>query len=318
MDNKSNTLKNTLLVLETIIVGVGISIFAVFTHEYHFESDFLKYGLFVLIALFQGLWFYRLYIVGHEASHRKLYTKSKFINDVVGSIMLLPLMTPINIYRKIHMFHHGFNRKDDHTSALDTFTTKRLTLIKKIYFYAVWYICIFLGGLFLHSLVSVILFLFIPPKISKKISPAFKGWTWGDQFKAIGLFSLGVGFHFAIYEIYGSDIYLWVFGYPMLAFAWILSMFVYIFHYDTTVGDDVRYNVRSLNKLPFFSWVLMNFNDHATHHQYPNIPWYELPKNRKELPKEFSEKNQNTRSLFKAIIQQFKGPRIIETDGKNS
>jgi len=307
-----NTTKNTKLVIETIIVFIGLCFFATYIHLHPIEHTTARRVLYTATALMQGLWFYRFYIVGHEASHRKLFTSNRMMNDVVGSIILLPLMTPITIYRKIHMFHHGFNRKDNHTSALDTFTTKNISTIKKIYYHLVWYISVFCGGLFIHSLVSVFLFLFIPPKYARKISPAFEGWSLKDQFQSILLFSIGVACHLGVYWWLGWEVYLWTLGYPMIAFAWILSLFVYIFHYDTTVGDEVRYNVRSVNRLPFFSWVLMNFNEHATHHQYPNIPWYELPEKRVQLPKEFSEKNQNTWSLFKAIIQQVKGPRIID------
>ena len=97
----------------------------------------------------------------------------------------------------------------------------------------------------------------------------------------------------------------------MLAFAWLLSMLVYIFHYDTTKGNETRFHVRSVNRVPVISWVLMNFNEHATHHQYPNIPWFELAEKRQPLPEEFNSKNQNTWNFFKAIAQQLKGPIII-------
>jgi len=312
MNKRTNTIKNIKLLLETILVFLAISFFSVYVHSLKINNSFLKVLLYIVILLFQGLWFYRFYIVGHESSHRKLFASNKMINDIAGSIILLPLMTPINIYRKIHMFHHRFNRKDNHTSVLDTFTTKNPpSRIKTIYFYILWYLSVFFGGLFLHSLISVFLFLFIPSKWARKISPAFNDWTLKDQLNAILLFSLGVGFHFLIYYLYGKDIYLWTLGYPLLSFAWVLSLFVYIFHYKTTVGNQVRYNVRSVKGLFFFSWLLLNFNEHATHHQYPNIPWYELPKRRSALPKEFSDKNQNTWNLFIAIIQQIKGPRII-------
>lgn len=307
-----NTKKNIILVVETILVFIGVSFLSIYIHKVQFENDFLKWLTHTILLLFQGLWFYRFYIVGHESSHRKLFISNKTINNIMGSIILLPLMTPINVYRKIHMFHHRFNRKDNHTSALDTFTTKNYSILKKVYFYSLWYISVFFGGLFLHSLISVILFLFIPPKWARKISPAFNGWTLKDQFKAILLFSLGVGFHLIIFHQFGKDIYLWTLGYPLLSFAWILSLFIYIFHYRTTVGKQVRYNVRSVKPLAVFSWILMNFNEHATHHQFPNIPWYELPKKRTDLPKEFSDKNQNTWNLFTAIFQQLKGPRIID------
>ena len=149
MEIKENSYKNSILIAETIIVGIISALIAVKVHQYPFTNNFFKYFILVLITLFQGLWMYRLYIVGHEASHRKLFMNNTFINDLVGSIMLLPLMTPINIYRKIHMFHHGFNRADDHTSALDTFTTKKITPVKKVYFFALWYINIFSFGNFI-------------------------------------------------------------------------------------------------------------------------------------------------------------------------
>lgn len=305
-----NTTKNTYLVLETITVFAVISGLAIGLHSAAI-SPTLRWILYLPLLLFQGFWFYRFYIVGHEASHRKLFMTNRTVNDIVGSIVLLPLMTPINIYRKIHYFHHGFNRKDDHHSALDTFVLKRKpTIFHKIYYHIIWYISVFLGGFFIHSLVSVLLFLFIPPKVAERISPAFKGWTWNDQFKAIALFALGVGFHLSIFFLFGGKTYLLVLGYPILAFAWVLSLLVYIFHYGTTKGDEVRYNVRSVQRVPIISWILMNFNDHATHHQHPTIPWYELPKKRKPLPKEYAAKNQNTWSFFRAIFNQLKGPII--------
>ena len=301
---------NIYLIFETILVFIALSLLAIYISQLDIKKLY-KTLIYIPILIFQGLWFYRFYIVGHEASHKKLFLKNKKLNDAVGSIILLPLMTPINVFRKIHMFHHGFNRKDNHTSALDTFTTKKTTILKKIYFYTLWYLGVFFGGFFIHSLISVILFLFLPPKISIKISPAFKGWTWNDQFKAIGLFILGISFHLLIYKIGGWHIYLYTILFPLLSFAWVLSLLVYVLHYDTTVGENVRYNVRSVKNVPIISWILLNFNEHATHHQNPNIPWYQLPKKSKPLPEEFHNKNQTTTNFFVAILNQLKGPRII-------
>ena len=306
--------RNIKVVLETILIIVLNSFLAVGIHSY-ITNFLLKYSFYIPLLIFQGLWFYRIYIVGHESAHKKLFNQNLKLNDIIGSIVLIPLLVPITIYRKIHYFHHGFNRKDEHTSNLDTYVIKgKHKQIKKKYYYIVWYLSVFCGGFFLHSLVSVFLFLFVPPKLAIKISPAFKGWTFKDQFKSIALFSLGILFHFSIYHFFGKQVYLLALGYPLLSFAWVLSMLVYIFHYNTTIGDEVRYNVRSVEYVPFFSWVLMNFNDHATHHQYPNIPWYELPEKRKSLPEFYNQKNQNTWNFFRAILNQLKGPTIHYED----
>lgn len=306
----TNSKQNAILILETVLVFVGLSFAAICLHNGTLP-DAVKWILYAPLLLFQGLWFYRFYIVGHEASHRKLFADNRRLNDVLGSLILLPILVPINVYRKIHIFHHGFNRKDDHTSVLDTFTTKKLTPLKRAYYHTLWYLSVFCGGFFLHSLVSVLLFLFVPPRLAPKISPAFNGWNGPDQLLAILLFSLGVGFHVAVFYLLGKTVYWLVLGLPMLSFAWVLSLLVYIFHYDTTVGDGVRYNVRSVRRVPFFSWVLLNFNEHATHHQYPNIPWYELPQRRQPLPDAYTQQNQTTDNFFRAIANQLKGPRIV-------
>ncbi len=307
----TNKAINSRLIFETLGVFVLISAAAVGIH-YLPVSTGLRWAIYTPLLVFQGMWFYRFYIVGHEASHGKLFKDDKRLNDLWGGIVLLPLMVPVPVYRKIHMFHHGFNRKDHHTSSLDTYVSKtKPSLLKKVYYYTTWYLAVFCGGFFIHSLISVLLFLFIPVSISRKISPAFNNWTIKDQLSSIALFSLGVSLHLGVYFAFGKDVYLYTLGYPMLSFAWVLSMLVYIFHYDTTTGANVRYNVRSLHRVPIFSWVLMNFNEHATHHQYPNIPWYELPSKRSPLPEDFASRNQNTWSFFRAIANQLKGPHIV-------
>lgn len=304
---------NTKLIIETIGVFVSTSIVAVLIHQC--ISSPYKWFLQFPLLVFQGFWFYRFYIVGHEASHKKLFPGNIRKNDFWGSVILLPLMTPLTIYRKIHYFHHGFNRKDHHTSALDTFVLYgKITPLKKLFYFMLWYVNIFLGGFFIHSLISVLLFLFIPVSLTQKISPAFKGWTWRDQIKSILLFLGGVGFHISVYHFLGKEIYLYSLGFPMFAFAWILSLMVYIFHYDTTKGDEVRFHVRSAKRVPVISWILMNFNEHATHHQYPNIPWYELPYKKTPLPEQYHQKNQHSDALIKIILQQLKGPTLILED----
>jgi fatty acid desaturase len=195
---------------------------------------------------------------------------------------------------------------------LDTFAVKEPpSALKKAYYYVVWYISVFMGGFFVHSLVSVLLFLFVPVSLSSRISPAFNNWTIADQVRSVLLFVAGLALHLGVYFAAGKTIYLYTLGFPMLSFGWVLSLLVYIFHYDTTVGSSVRYNVRSLRRVPVFSWILMNFNEHATHHQYPNIPGYELPEKSTPLPEAYAMQNQTTWSFFRAILNQLKGPRIV-------
>lgn len=264
-----------------------------------------------LILLAQGLWLDRIYIVGHEATHRKLFLKNRTANELAGILLLTPLAVPLQIFRKIHVFHHGFNRRDNHTAALDTFVSRKpITAARRFFYRLLWFVGVFGSGYFWYSLGSIVIFLFLPTALATRISPAFKNWTRRDRAVAWGEFLLGIGFHLTFYLIGGWQFWLVSLALPMLVFAWIWSLLVYVFHYDTSVGAEVRFNVRSLDGNWFFSWLLMNFNEHTTHHAFPNLPWYELPAQKHELPERFRE-NQNVRTIWQAIRQQLKGPQIV-------
>jgi fatty acid desaturase len=264
------------------------------------------------LILAQGCWLHRLYVVAHEASHGKLWPSDRRINDALGQLVLLPLMLPLRIHRKIHAFHHGHNRRDFETSALDTFVIRgRATLLRRAWCYLLWYLAVFAGGFFIHSLVSVVLFLAMPISIARRISPAFRGWRVGDQLRSLTGFALGLGLHLGVAWLASPRIWALTLGYPLLAFAWVYSLLVYIYHYDTDYGPAVRFHVRSLRRSPIASWWLLNFNEHATHHREPKLPWYALPDQREPLPAEHAA-NQKVETIAAAILGQLRGPRIIE------
>ena len=268
-------------------------------------------GVASLIAL-QGCWLHRLYVVAHEASHAKLWPSDRRINDALGQALLLPLMLPLRIHRKIHAFHHGHNRRDFETSALDTFVIRgRATALRRAWCFVLWYIAVFAGGFFIHSLISVVLFLAMPMSIARRISPAFRGWRVGDQLRSLLAFGLGLGFHLGVAGLAGAEVWALTLGGPLLAFAWVYSLLVYIYHYDTDYGPDVRFHVRSLRRSAIGAWWLLNFNEHATHHRAPKLAWYALPEHREPLPAAHVD-NQKIESIAAAILRQLRGPKIIE------
>ncbi len=297
------------LLIETVSIFLVLSAAAYFTRQA--DAFYLRWLVYAPVLLAQAFWLDRLYIVGHEATHGKLLPVNRRLNDAVGMLMLLPLAVPLRIFRKIHQFHHGFNRRDVHTSALDVYVSDQpISAFKKFYYQTAWFVGVFGCGYFWHSFASIVIFLFIPTQYAARISPAFKNWTSRDRVIAWAQFASGIAFHTAVYLIGGGEIWLLTLGLPILVFSWIYSLLVYIFHYDTSIGAEVRFNARSLDRHWLFSWILMNFNEHATHHAYPNIPWYELPHQHRDLPEKFRA-NQNVRTVWQAIVQQLKGPKIV-------
>ncbi|HEY0312045.1 MAG TPA: fatty acid desaturase [Allosphingosinicella sp.] len=260
-----------------------------------------------LLSIGEGLWFDRMYTVAHEAVHRKLFPLSK-LNDFVGAALMLPLIAPFTIYRKIHGFHHGANRRDPQTAALDHFrVSASAPAWERTRYKAVWLFYVFCGGFFLQTLAIILIFLVVPTNHAEKISPVFRSWPRRLRIRAWVEFGLGVAIHVGAAAAFGGAMYLAVLGLPMVVFAWVWSLLLYVYHYRTSVGPEVLHNVRSLPRQPLFSWLLLNFNEHATHHRDPNIPWYELPTRRYRLPASHSG-NDDVHSLAAAIWQQRLGP----------
>ncbi|MAA79867.1 MAG: hypothetical protein CL916_11470, partial [Deltaproteobacteria bacterium] len=262
--------------------------------------------------LMQGVWLQRIYCVGHESSHQKLFPNHPRVNDIIGQFFLWIILVPLPIFRKIHRFHHASNRKDEHTSALDVYIIpKDATWIQRCVPYVLWYAGIAMGGWFLHSLISILLFLFLPLNTAKKISPAFKGWRRKDQVLSILTFVIPIMIHCLFCHFCGFSLWLCIYGIPFMIFAFVYSIQLYVYHYGTTMGSKTLFHARRLTGSKFISWWLLNLNEHDTHHQRPKIVWYKLPTSGKPLPPDFSQ-NQNVKTFTQGVLQQFKGPTIVK------
>jgi fatty acid desaturase len=263
-------------------------------------------------AVAQGFWFQRLYVVGHESAHRKLLPAAPWLNDLLGQAALLPIGVPLRIFRQIHAFHHGCNRLDDHTSALEVFVVPRgAGPLRRAACWITWYAAVFAGGWFLHSLVSIVLFLFLPLSVARRVSPAFRGWRLRDQLASILWFAAAVAAHVGLAWWLGAGAWVAALGVPFAVFAWVYSAQSYIYHYATTRGPAVRFHVRPLRGGLLVRWWLLNLNEHDVHHGDPTIAWYELPHRRTPLPPEHVIAGDPT-TFLGGVLHQLRGPEIVE------
>lgn len=262
----------------------------------------------------QGCWLHRLYVAGHEASHRKLYLRNRRVNDWIGQLLFFPLLLPLRVHRKIHSFHHAHNRRDEHSSSLEIFPVRgEVGRWRKLGYDGLWFLAVFCGGHFFHGLISVMLFLWLPLSLARRVSPAFKGWNQADRVHSIAAFTLGLALHFGVGWLGGRDLWFVLLGAPMLVFAWVYSLLVYIYHYRTTHGPKVQFHVRRLDAGSFSRWWLLNFNEHIVHHWNPNVPWYDLPNHDRLLPPEF-QSNADVKGVLEAILYQLRGVQLVDVN----
>jgi len=296
---------STWLVTESLVICVGLGVTAAWL-----SAEPRGAAMAWVLVVLQGVWFQRLYGVGHEAAHRKLFPGRHWLNDLAGQLALLPIATPVTVFRKIHEFHHSHNRVDPKTSAIDTFVIAKDTAVRRSACYLVFYVAVFAGGFFLHSVVSIVLFLCLPLRVARKVSPAFHGWTSRDRWGSMLVFLLAVGIHVGIGWRFGVGAWAFALGLPMLVFALVYSAVLYIYHYDTGYGPNVRNHVRSLRAHPWVARWLLHINEHEVHHGWPGVPWYQKPV---VAARWAAERNGHryAGTVAGGILAQLRGPRII-------
>ena len=269
-------------------------------------------ALVVVAAVGQGIWLQRIYCVGHEASHHKLLPEHPRANDAIGQLALFFLMVPLSVFRKIHRFHHGANRRDHQTSALDCYVVpKGAGPLRRGWAHVLWFTGILGGGWFTHSLVSILLFLFLPVSMARKVSPAFQGWNVRLQLSSWIWFLLPIALQLMLAVQVSLAVWWALCGLPLLVFSWVYSVQLYVYHYRTSVGPQTRFHARRLDQERWVSWWLLNLNHHDTHHRFTKVVWYDLPHFAEPLPPEYAS-NQQHRSFVRGLRDQLKGPTIVE------
>lgn len=302
---------STRLVLETLLIWLALAAASAAAFE---REGWPRLLLAPPLLLALGLWLDRMFNVGHEAVHRKLFPDHRRWNDLLGALMFAPLLAPFAVVRKIHGFHHGHNRRAPGVATLDVVLLPPgppwRRALARVQGHLLWLLAVFAGGFFIHSLVSVLLFLLLPTALARRVSPAFHGWRPRHRLRAWLELLLGASLHLLVWGLGGASLWLATLGLPLLVFAWVWSLMLYIYHYDTTLGGEVRQNVRSLRpRHRLLSWIMLNFSEHATHHADPQIPWYLLPE-RRVTPAH--PENQRVDTLTAAILQQLRGPSFVE------
>jgi fatty acid desaturase len=288
------------MLAETFGITLVLTVLAIWAHKTHLPVAVW------LLSVPRGVWIQRHYAVGHEAAHGKLFPNEPRKNAFWGQLSLLMLLTPLPVFRKIHQFHHGHNRRNEYTSALEVVHVSNNSALWRLYAWVRWLFLVFAAGWFWHGLISILLFLTLPVGLAQKISPAFKGWKPSDRLQSTMVFTFVIGLHGACLLLLGGEWWIALYGGPLLVFSWVYSVHLYIYHYDTSIGADVTNNTRCLGGRVLGWWL--NLNEHATHHKRPAIVWYRL---RAATQSGVHVETQPRRSLLWGIGNQLRGPRIV-------
>ncbi|AKG20755.1 fatty acid desaturase [Calothrix sp. 336/3] len=93
------------LVINVLLVALGYA-----------SLVFSPWYLLPLAWIFTGTALTGFFVIGHDCGHRS-FAKNRWVNDLVGHIMFMPLIYPFHAWRLGHNHHHAHTNKFDEDNA---------------------------------------------------------------------------------------------------------------------------------------------------------------------------------------------------------
>lgn len=192
----------------------------------------------LLKILIRGFFHTGLFIVTHEAIHRNI-SHHRWLNDTFGYLTsFLYALLPYKILARNHKLHHRFPGTDLDPDHSESDTHNFLS----------WYF-----------------------KFMKTYQADGQGWV---SLTGMGItFCILVSLHIPILNL----VLFWII--PMVTSSLQLFTFgVFLPHRKKVGGYEDVHRINSIHFPVFWSFVTCyHFGYHWEHHQYPHLPWYQLP-----------------------------------------
>lgn len=228
---------------------------------------FIKNNLYYfMVFLLVGLSFHRLYIIGHDGLHRRLFN-SRLINDLWNDIFVMCYLgasTGSNC--RNHLLHHVHTCGSDDPDRYKYISSNKDSTLKFLSFYSGW-------GTLIKSLKNV---------YSSNKSPIRKSSS-NNRFKDIMLIlTLNIGLFLFHWMYIGPWSFLLLWLAPIYCMVYIGDLLrVFCEHNMPLSEQEADLKMRLITHTPsnleraFFSPLNMNF--HSEHHLWTAIPYYNLP-----------------------------------------
>lgn len=222
-----------------------------------------------------------LFVLIHEATHNLIF-KSRNLNKIFGMIADLPNVLPSSIsFRTYHLKHHSF--QGDYKQDADLASKWEAKLIGSNFV-----------GKSLWQLFFPIFQALRTPRLNIKFADAwtFANWIFVFAFDIALIFFFGwISFLYLVFSFFFSI------GFHPLGARWIQE------HFLTYPPQETYSYYGPLNILA------LNVGYHNEHHDFPSIPWNNLPKLRKMAPEFYNNLHYHT-SWFKLWLRWLFDPKL--------
>ncbi|MGK0388512.1 MAG: omega-6 fatty acid desaturase (delta-12 desaturase) [Maribacter sp.] len=280
--------KAVIQILNSFLPFIGIWILMYFSLGYSYIITFL-------LAVINGFFLVRIFIIQHDCGHQSFF-KSRKWNNLVGTVCSFFSTIPFKYWASVHNFHHAHTGQLEHRDIgdIDFLTVNEYRELSK---WGRFKYRLFRNPFILFGLVPVI-YLSISNRFPTIRSKSLKGFSIKkinkdrllQLFNNLALLGIYVGLGFALGWSHFFLIQLPI----VLTFMIIAFWFFYVQHqHEETYmhwqenWDYVMAAIKgaSYYKLPkIFQWLTGNIGLHHIHHLSAGIPNYNLVKCAKDNP----------------------------------
>ncbi|MBV5261650.1 fatty acid desaturase [Synechococcus moorigangaii CMS01] len=227
----------------------------------------------------QGTMFWALFVVGHDCGHGS-FSRSKFLNDLIGHLSHTPILVPFHGWRISHRTHHSNTGNIDTDESWYPIPESKYDQMgfaeKLVRFYA--------------PLIAYPIYLFKrspgrgPGSHFSPKSPLFKSAERNDIILSTAAIIAMVGFLGWFTVQFGLLAFVKFYFVPYVIFVIWLDLVTYLHHTEADIpwyrGDDWYYLKGALSTIDrdygIFNEIHHNIGTHVAHHIFHTIPHYHL------------------------------------------
>jgi fatty acid desaturase len=255
-------------------------------------------GLLVYLAavIVIGSRLHALAILMHEATHYRA-TPTRWLNEMIGEILALPVLLKMQDYRKTHFAHHRHVNTLDDPDWIRKLGDKDFAFPKS---------ALEIGAMLLPFAIGVKFFILLrklkqqtKKHAQSRVGPSTLIVARSIAFVAIVTLSI-------VFKFWDMLILYWIV--PLLTSTMVFFQIRSVAEHFAIESDHAFNRTRTVISPFWEAWLLAphNINYHLEHHLYPSVPFYRLPElhSRTMASDEYREKAHVTRGYLTGLLQE--------------
>lgn len=239
------------------------------------------------IAILNGVWLVRVFLIQHDCGHQSLFS-NRHVNDWVGRISGVLTLTPYDVWRRTHSIHHAHAGNLDRRGIGDVKTLTVEEYQNRSWFGRLVY------RMYRHPIVMFGLgpaYIFL---VDYRLPLGLMTAGWRYWISSMGTNLMLVALLVGLYLLGGWQVIAFIYLPTVISAATLGVWLFFVQHqFEDTYWDhepkwqmhDAALLGSSHYKLPQpLRWLTANIGIHHVHHLYSRIPFYRLSEILRDYP----------------------------------